>query len=125
VLHSLPESAFARDGQIDPTAELHGRVGVGRGTRIGPGARLEGPTLLGRNVVVEAGARVGPSTAVGDGAVIRGASVERSIVLEGAEIDGPLTLRDSIVGRRVRIRVQGPNPLPMSCILGDATQLTV
>lgn len=125
VLRSLPGSAFSREGLIDSSAQLRGSVAVGAGSVIGPNSVLEGPLILGRNVRVEEGGHVGPATAVGDGVVIRKASVVRSIVLEGAELVGPVALHDSIVGRRARIRVEGSARLPMTCVLGDATELTL
>jgi len=69
---------------IDAAAEVHGRVIP--------------PALLERGVVVAAGAHVGSLVVLGEDVSIgAGATVERSVVLRGAQIGAGCELRDCIV----------------------------
>jgi len=78
--------------------EVHGRVippaVIERGTHIAPGAHVGSLVVLGENV------RVGP-----------GSTVERSVILSGAEIGAGCTLRDCIVAAGCRVgdgtRIEG------------------
>jgi mannose-1-phosphate guanylyltransferase len=83
---------------IDATAELHGRTippaVIERGARVAPGAHVGSLVVLGQNVRVGAGS-----------------TVERSVLLSGAEIGANCTLRDCVIagGCRVgdRTRIEG------------------
>ncbi len=83
---------------IDAGAELHGRVippaVIERGAHVAPGAHVGSLVVLGQNV------RVGP-----------GSTVERSVLLSGAEIGASCTLRDCIVAAGCRVgdgcRIEG------------------
>jgi mannose-1-phosphate guanylyltransferase len=75
---------------IDEDAEVHGRAIP--------------PALLERGVRVAEGAQVGSLVVLGQGVTIdAGASVERSVILNGTEIGACCTLRDCIVGAGCRI----------------------
>jgi mannose-1-phosphate guanylyltransferase len=79
-------------------AEVHGRVippaVIERGAHVAPGAHVGSLVVLGENV------RVGP-----------GSTVERSVILSGAEIGANCTLRDCIVAAGCRVgdgsRIEG------------------
>jgi mannose-1-phosphate guanylyltransferase len=75
---------------VDPSVESDGRIIpaalVEEGCRIGAGARIGGRVVLERNVSVGAGT-----------------TIERSVVLQGAEIGENCTLHGCIVGGGVRI----------------------
>jgi len=83
---------------IDARAELHGRVippaVIERGAHVAPGAHVGSLVVLGQNV------RVGP-----------GSTVERSVLLSGAEIGANCTLRDCVVAAGCRVgdgsRIEG------------------
>jgi glucose-1-phosphate thymidylyltransferase len=123
VLETLPSDRFTLAGTVERGAQLTGHVGVGAGSFVGSRARIDGPTLIGRDVRVDGTAHIGPGTAVGDHCVIRDSSVQRGIIMERTEIDGPIDLRDSIVGRSARIRAEPGKRIRISCVLGDSTQL--
>jgi glucose-1-phosphate thymidylyltransferase len=124
VLHSLPESAFAHAGTLEPGAILEGSVGVGAGTRVQSGTRVRGPVLLGAGVTVSEGSDVGPDCALGDGVVVRRASIRRSIVLEGCRIEG-VRLVDSIIGRNVTVSARQPTDREIQLTLGDSSQVVL
>ena len=66
--------------------------------------RIVPPAVVERGCRIEKGAHVGSLVVLGDGVVVgEGATVERSVVLHGAEIGPGCTLRDCIVAAGVRI----------------------
>jgi mannose-1-phosphate guanylyltransferase len=80
---------------VAPDAEVAGRVVP--------------PAVVGRGVRVAAGAQVGSLTVLGDGVSVgEGATIERSVVMEGAEIGAGCVLRGCVVaaGARVAARSQ-------------------
>ena len=75
---------------IDESAQIEGRVIP--------------PAVIERGCRIEAGAHVGSLVVLADGVTVgSGTSVERSVVLNGAEIGRDCTLRDCIVAAGVRI----------------------
>lgn len=123
VLHSLPASAFEKFGTVAPGTVVTGGVGLGPMATVAPGCTLEGPIVAGRGVTITGGARIGPNTALGDDVTVLGADIERSIILEGARIEGPIRLKDSIVGRAVTIRARPGLPRELTLIVGDAARI--
>ena len=101
---------------------IEGRVRTAVADRLGDGylalaedAQIEGraipPALVEDRCEVAAGAHVGPLVVLGDGVVVgEGTVIERSVVLQGAEIGRDCVLRDCIVAAGARI--------------GDRTQVT-
>lgn len=125
VLDTLPHDQFIQAGTLAEGAEVVGRVRLGRGTTVGPGVRVEGPTVIGDRTRIEGPARIGPRTAIGDNCTVRDSTIEHSIVMEGAEIDGAVQITDSIIGRYARIRVERNRGVHLSCVLGDSTQIHI
>ena len=76
---------------VAPGAEIHGRAippaVIERGAHVAPGAHVGSLVVLGENV------RVGPGSS----------TVERSVILSGAEIGANCTLRDCIVAAGCRV----------------------
>lgn len=69
-----------------------------------PGAKLVPPVVIGEGAVIRAGARVGRMAVVGPGCIIgNGSVVEESIIQEGVELAGDVTVRRSIVARGVKV----------------------
>jgi glucose-1-phosphate thymidylyltransferase len=123
ILQTMPASAFVRAGSAAAGSHLTGHVAIGEGAAVGADVTITGPVVIGPGARVLDGARVGPAVALGAGATIRAAQVERSIVLEGARIEGPLHLRDSIVGRDAVVRRSGLPGADTVCVVGDSTQI--
>ncbi|MBC7092504.1 glucose-1-phosphate thymidylyltransferase [Candidatus Bipolaricaulota bacterium] len=93
--------ALRVEGEVDAGSTLEGPVVIEPGARV-IGSRLVGPVVVGPGAVVE-GSAVGPDVAVGAHAEVRGAEVEDSILMDEARVEGG-TLRQSVVGRRARVR---------------------
>ncbi len=123
VIYGMPPASFAVRGQVADGARIMGPVSIGPGSTIGPEVQIDGPAVIGSEVRIDGASHIGPGTAVGNRAAIHQASVQRSIVMESAEIQGPFSLVDSIVGRFARIRATQDRGLRLSCVLGDSTQL--
>jgi mannose-1-phosphate guanylyltransferase len=93
---------------IDESAEVHGRVIP--------------PAVIGRGVHVAAGAHVGSLVVLGEDVTIgAGSIVERTVVLEGAQIGEACELRDCIVaaGCRLGARTQ----ISGGAVLGEGVQI--
>ncbi len=87
-------------GQVEDSI-IEGRVVVEEGAVI-RSSTVRGPAIIGRNAVVE-GSFIGPYTSVGNGAVVRNSSVEYSVLMEGAVVEGVERLEESLVGRYARV----------------------
>lgn len=122
VLRSLTPDRAERSGTVEPGATVEGAIGIGPGSVVEAGAQLSGPLVLGAGVRVGRGSRIGPFTAVGNRVVIQNSSVRRSIVLEGAEIEG-VRIANSLVGRNVHIRSDPASPREIALILGDSSSV--
>jgi mannose-1-phosphate guanylyltransferase len=92
--HSTPERylegnlALLRNPALAPHAPGP-LVGVDAGALVDPAARVIMPVRVGEGAVIEAGASVGPEVVIGRRARVRaGARVEKSVVWEGAVVDG-------------------------------------
>jgi mannose-1-phosphate guanylyltransferase len=94
---------------------LEGHVVTAVADRLGPGylsvgervqldGRIVPPALVDRGCTIAAGAHVGSLVVLGEGVSVgAGSTVERSVVLNGAEIGADCVLRDCIVAAGVRI----------------------
>jgi mannose-1-phosphate guanylyltransferase len=94
---------------------LEGQVVTAVVDRLGPGylsvgervqldGRIVPPALVDRGCTIAAGAHVGSLVVLGEGVSVgEGTTVERSVVLNGAEIGAGCVLRDCIVAAGVRI----------------------
>jgi glucose-1-phosphate thymidylyltransferase len=123
VLRTTPPQEFHRMGAIARGAIVEGPVGVGAGSVVEAGAEIVGPAILGAGVHIKSGGKVGPYTALGDGVTLADASIRRSIVLEGSEIDGPIRIADSLIGRNVLLRASRTDDREVNLTLGDAARL--
>lgn len=79
-------------------------TGVPAGVRIPSDARIEGDVRIGVGVTIGKGARIAGPSVIGDDVVIgEGASIERSIVWNGARLGAHAQVRDTIVGERYAV----------------------
>jgi mannose-1-phosphate guanylyltransferase len=74
------------------------------GERVQLDGRIVPPALVDRGCTIAAGAHVGSLVVLAEGVTVgEGTSIERSVVLNGAEIGANCVLRDCIVAAGVRI----------------------
>ncbi len=124
VLGSLPTEEFRLQGSIEPGAIVEGHVAVGPGSVIERGARILGPTVLGAGVRVSGDSVVGPNTAIGNRVSLHRARVRRSIIMDGARIEG-VALANSLIGRNVEIRSARPQAGEAIVTLGDSARISL
>ncbi len=105
-------------------SQLDGRVVVAAGARL-ERSTVRGPAIIGaRARLIDA--YVGPYTAIGEDCVIESAEVENSILLAGSEVrrlDG--RVESSLLGRNVRIGLDGRQPRAYRFMLGDNSEVRV
>ncbi|MDE3194335.1 MAG: NTP transferase domain-containing protein [Chloroflexota bacterium] len=101
------------DVEIDDSAEVHGPVFLGEGTKVGPQAQVIGPTVLRDYVVVEPGAVIDRSIVwrnsyIGERSEVHGSIVGRQCALKARVVleEGSVVADHSIVGEGARVRAQ-------------------
>ena len=90
------------EGQVDAQSQLEGMVIIGPGTQV-VNSRIRGPVIIGADARI-ANAEIGPYTSLGDRVEVNAAKLENCVIMEDTavrNVDQPL--RDSLVGRKVRI----------------------
>lgn len=116
---------------------LSGAVGVERGfeylqvdssTQVEKGVKLLPPLSVGPDCIFEGGATIGGRTSLGRGCRVgRGATVEGSVVLDGAEIEAGAVVRGSIIGPAARVGqdaiVRGLTVLGAEAVIGEGNVL--
>lgn len=116
---------------------LSGAVGTERGfeylqvdssARIEKGVKLLPPLSVGPECAFEAGATIGGRTSLGRGCRVgTGATVEASVVLDGAEIEAGAVVRGSIIGPKARVGqdaiVRGLTALGAGAVIGEGNVL--
>src|SRR3989339_1576992 len=102
LLEEMPEEEFINHGTVDGDIEIMGKVHVGIGSRISTGVVLKGPVIIGENCLLE-NCEIGPNTTIGPGCEIRQAIISDSIILDNTLIDADLDIRESLIGKNVRI----------------------
>jgi mannose-1-phosphate guanylyltransferase len=119
---------------------LEGNVATGVADRLGPGylavgervqadGRIVPPALVDRGCAIAAGAHVGSLVVLGEGVSVgEGTTIERSVVLNGAEIGAQCVLRDCIVAAGVRVgkgsEISGGAVLGEGVTVGEGNVLT-
>jgi glucose-1-phosphate thymidylyltransferase len=123
VLRTYPSEELEHLGAVAAGAEVHGAVSIGQGSVVEAGARIEGPAILGSGVNVGRGTRIGPGTSIGNGVQLAQVAVRRSIIQDGARIEGPIHLVNSLIGRNVEIRFPSGDTREVSLTLGDSSRI--
>jgi mannose-1-phosphate guanylyltransferase len=93
------------EGNVETAvAERLGDGYLAVGERVEAEGRIVPPALVDRGCSIAAGAHVGSLVVLGEGVSVgEGATIERSVVLNGAEIGAGCVLRDCIVAAGVRV----------------------
>lgn len=68
---------------------------------------------------------VGPYASVGEGCIIKRSAIERSVLLEGARVEGEVKLADSILGRFAQVRCLTPDPRIVKLMVGDDAEVVL
>ncbi len=124
VLRSMSVEELRNEGTIQPGATVVGAVGIGPHTVIEAGAKVSGPTILGSDTRIGAGSVVGPYSALGNQVHLVNARIHRSIVMDGARIDG-VSIANSLIGRNAEITSIHPSPIEITLTLGDSSKVAL
>ncbi|MEM2998394.1 MAG: glucose-1-phosphate thymidylyltransferase, partial [Thermoproteota archaeon] len=82
-------------------SRIEGRVTVGKGTKI-VNSVVRGPTIIGENSHIEK-SHITPYTSIGNRVKILNSSVEYSIIMDDAVIEGVDKVEESLIGRNAKI----------------------
>jgi len=82
-------------------SRVEGRVEVGEGSRLVKSV-VRGPVVIGKGCIIE-GSYIGPYTSVGDNSKILNSSIEYSIIMSGATVEGVDRLEESLVGKNAKV----------------------
>ena len=122
LLDSMPATRAA--DQSDRANEIHGRVSIDPSASVS-GSVIHGPVAIDGGAVVE-DSFVGPYTAIGAGAVLRGAELDNTMVMRGAEISHPDSrIEGSIIGERCRVTRSFALPRALHLHLAQGSCLTI
>lgn len=123
LLDEMEPHAFARQADIAEDAQMTGDVHIGIGSTIGAGVTLEGPVIIGENCHIE-NATIGPHVTIGSGSTIKQAKLVHSIILEHAEVNVPITIVDSLIGKKAQlVENKHPEETAHTMVLGDKTRI--
>jgi glucose-1-phosphate thymidylyltransferase len=110
-------------GVVDADSSLTGPIDLAAGARVAR-SRIVGPVMIGAGTVVE-DSFIGPYTAVGAGCVVVQATVEYSILLDGAAVRGVAGVHGSLIGRCAEVGVAAATGRRHRLILGDHTRVEI
>lgn len=92
------------DGDVHPSAEIHGPVHIAENATVRAGCVIEGPVKIMPGASVGPNAYVRGATTLGPGAKIgHGCEVKNSVLFEGAKVPHVSYVGDSILGREVNL----------------------
>jgi glucose-1-phosphate thymidylyltransferase len=118
------EPAIAQSAEVDANSTVDSRVTLQAGARI-VNSIVRGPTIIGKETFIE-NSYIGPFTSIYHHCQLRNCQIERSIILENSQIiDIDQTLRDSLIGRNVRVKRSEGKPSGIKMNLGDHGTLWV
>ena len=106
---------------MDSRSRIIGRVTLEEGSRV-RNSTIRGPVVVGRGAVIE-DAFIGPYTSIGAGCRIEKASLEHSVLLEGARVIGVERLEDSILGRNALVGRSHFNHQALRLMLSDDAEV--
>ena len=106
------------EGELINTS-VQGPVHIEAGARV-VNCVITGPAVIGRDAHLTR-TLIGPNSAVGDRCRLSDATIEDSIILEGAEVHG-WKLRDSLLGRGARLHGSAPGSF-VEMTLGELSEI--
>ncbi len=121
LLDGMAEKEFPKQGAVAPDARIEGKVHIGVGSQIREGVTIIGPVIIAENCVLER-CTIGPHVTLGAGATVKRATIRHSIVLDNALVDAPMTIIDSLIGKKAElIKRDDDRPEGHRMVIGDKT----
>jgi len=110
-------------GAVDRASVVPGDVTIGAGALV-ERVVFKGPVIIGPNARVR-DAEIGPWVSIGDGAEVVGSKLENSVVMADSTITGVAGgVRDSLIGKSVKISGGGSGAGPVRLLLGDLSEVS-
>lgn len=112
------------EGSVHASAQLKGRVSIGKASVVKEGCVIRGPVIIGDECEIGPSTHIGPYTAIGSRCKIVGADIEDSILMEGCVVETPAKIVSSLVGANSRIAsAERLLPRGVRLVLGEASDV--
>ncbi len=102
ILDLIKTPDISPEATIESGAVIDGIVRIGAGTKVSKNSVIRGPVTIGARCTIN-GAVIGPYVSISDDSTIERTRIERSIVMEEANISSERHIVRSIIGKRVSI----------------------
>jgi len=119
LLKRMEGSEFPNYGSVEDGAQIDGNVHIGIGSRVSKDVIIKGPVIIGENCILK-NCIMGPNVTIGSGCEIKNTRIEDSIILDNTEIDTDIFIRDSMIGKNVKL-IRKKDDKGKSMIIGDKT----
>jgi glucose-1-phosphate thymidylyltransferase len=88
-----------KSGTISRSAEIHGHVVIGKGTRVAPFSVITGPAVIGENCTIGPHACIMPDTSIGSRVTIEPfTTVGNAIIMDDSAIGSHSRVHDAVIG---------------------------
>ena len=121
--HVVLDEFVTRDlrGSVDEASKVTGRVSLAEGARI-EASTVRGPVVIGQGTLIKH-AFVGPFTSIGEQCLVENASLQHSVILDGAQVIDVERLEDSVVGRNALVAGGSGNHKALRLMIGDDAEV--
>lgn len=114
-----------REGAVEPTVKIEGKVEIGQGTRIGGKTLIRGPVSIGEYCLIK-DSYIGPFTSLGNKVEMHGGAIEHSLVFDDVSIVTPAKIIDSVIGAGTTISAKHfEMPEGNKIIVGENSNLAI
>ena len=110
-------------GFVDKASKVLGRVSLSENACIEE-STVRGPVVIGEGTHIK-NSFIGPYTSIGKNCRIEKTSLEHSVLLDGARIEGVERLEDSVVGRNAAIIQDQRNHRALRLMIGDDAEVRI
>jgi glucose-1-phosphate thymidylyltransferase len=118
----LEDIEYVNLGRVDASAEIKGRVAIGKNTIIKDSAVVRGPTIIGEDCTIT-NAYIGPYTSIGNNCEIHHAEIESSVIMEGTKINCKRRIVDSLIGAGAKVLESTAKPDGYRLVIGDSSEV--
>jgi glucose-1-phosphate thymidylyltransferase len=102
--------------------KIEGRVSIQKKTKV-VNSTIRGPCVIGDNCTIE-NSFIGPYTSIGDGTKIINSSIEYSVILKNAQINGIDRLEESLIGKNAKVTRNNRNGC-LKLHVGDYSEVEI
>ena len=120
---ALEDQERTVEGDVDESSHLVGEVRVESGAHVRHSV-IRGPAAIAAGCVIERSV-IDPYTSVYLNTTVRDSEIGNSIVMDDCRIEDVHRIRDSLIGRNVRIRRADASPSSVQLMVGDNCSITL